>query len=421
MSFVGVHSSYAQYPDAKSLLGRLGVKIDKDGKPVADGSGGFLPKVYDDFLMRQEREGRLKLTYLCEGAVSCPASDSRGSDCSGSLGIIPGIVPDSAGLVEFFDWVRSREFLGCVFGESFVSAFPEETDVMCKGDDVAVNVSIEFPKYDSLCKSRRTCSVELREYEFHNEAYLSFCEKEMKPCVAAFEALLTRHVPANHLWKDLWKVWDAFRRSVSSKDPKDICNAEDDSARKRGYGFSHYSDHPLLMSFVEGVRCAENNFLKTLEVVYDLPLRIAFQKVHDLLPKFLQLFVKAFYTYGSMKVDEYSRKEYANKEISEYKSCFADRDRKVECNGQSWSISTENPTIAIRIFHYHYEGEDGTRKLYTEKWEKRVTDLNITLRLVVDSRTKQLRAAFCCRQFVVDRWIADFGEEGLCVFKSKQP
>jgi hypothetical protein len=122
MLFAGALPSFAEgYPDGKVLLKRLGVTLDTNGKPVADGSGGLLPKIYD-VLAVQDSE---KLTYLCGDET---AQKERRWNVEhhflydeASLREA-GLQIDTKAVRTVPKRVASREFLEGVFGEDFIDA-----------------------------------------------------------------------------------------------------------------------------------------------------------------------------------------------------------------------------------------------------------------------------------------------------------
>ena len=105
-----------------------------------------------------------------------------------------------------------------------------------------------------------------------------------------------------------------------------------------------------------------------------------------------------------MKPFERGIKTCLKKEFAEYGNRFA---------------GTEPLTVDIWIYQEHFEDKGGARKLYTEEWEKRVVDLDIKLRLTIDTRTRKLLSAFCEKFVVNGQAVTDFGTDGLCVFKGE--
>lgn len=86
--------------------------------------------------------------------------------------------------------------------------------------------------------------------------------------------------------------------------------------------------------------------------------------------------------------------------------------------GRFVSITTEPLTVDIWIYQEHFEDANGTRKFYADGGKRQI-DLNIKLRLTIDTRTRKLLSAFCREEFIVNgQIITNFGT-GLCIFKSE--
>lgn len=423
--FISVCSSYAQYPDAESLLGRLGIKIDKDGKPVADGTGGCLPEVYDALTIRDSE----KLTALCGDETALKQgrwnnhciSNTDFSTYKFYLAGEKGIIPNEADLGRIGDLVRSREFLTGVFGEDFVSEFLG-TVTESSGKVYTDLIScIDFQEYRCLCEKSRTLerkpgelkvrgkkdeedSIVVKNYSLCAKEYLERQEK-IKSQIAECEKLLKKHVPRNKKYELLWKNWSVFDKISYDSNQKEV----------------------LL---------AEEGFLKELECVFGLqkynnehPVWIAFSEVQALLPEYLRScspFKEAYQAHreASIKWEEEEKKvrNEIKKSFEEYRNRFAGEEYLTdEETGEKIPISTEPVTVDIQIYQGHFEDKDGVRKLYGEDWKQRVVDLDIKLRLTIDTRTRKLLSAFCRDMFIVNgQSITDFGR-GLCIFKGEQP
>ena len=412
MAFVGAYSSYAQYPDAESLLGRLGIKIDND-KLVADGTGGYLPEAYA--LTMQDSE---KLTALCGDKTaleerrwsSCCFSDVPVS-CDDDFMLEMGVAVDTEGPFLIGDLVRSREFLTGVFGEDFVSEFLKT--VAESSGRVYTNLTscIDFQEYRCLCeklqehkrwkvrgKMDKEDSIVVKNYSLCGKVYLER-QKEIKSQIAECEELLKKHAPRNERYKLLLEKWSVFQKISCDSDRNKVLLAWDD-------------------------------FLKELGRVPDLQddkLRIALSKVRTLLPEYLKscsLFKEALRKKWE-KEEEEKEKEKVRNEIKEpfeeYRNRFAGGGYLTnEKTRKKIPISTEPVTVDIWIYQEHFEDKDGTRKLHGEDWDRRVADLNIKLRLTIDTRTRKLLSAFCRNVFVVNGQSAtDFGTDGLCIFKGE--
>ncbi len=418
MAFVGAYSSYAQYPDAESLLGRLGIKIVKDGKPVADGTGGCLPEAYDALTMQDSG----KLTALC-GDETALKERRWSSHCSSDASVScyydfmrkMGMAADTKGSFLIGDLVRSREFLACVFGEDFILPFLET--VAESSGMVYTNLTsrIKFQECCCFYKKLQTLENELGELKVRRKmdeedsivvknhslcakAHFGWQEK-IKSQIAECEKLLKKHVPRNERYKLLWEKWSVFHKISCDSDQKEVLLAKEDFLKELGcvLGLQNYKH----------------------------PVRIALSKVRILLPEYLKscpLFEEAYQARKEAFIKWEKEEEKVRNEIKklfeEYRKRFGGI---IALHGQSFPTSTEPVTVSLEIYQEHYEGEDGTRKLYTEKWKKRLEDLDIKLRLTIDTRTRKLLSAFC-EKFVVNGQAAtDFGTDGLCIFKSKQP
>ena len=433
--FISVCSSYAQYPDAESLLGRLGIKINENGKPVADGTGGCLPEVYDALTIRDSE----KLTALCgdETALEEKRWNNRCilyfNTYKFFLAGEKSIVLNEADLGRIGDLVRSREFLTMVFGKGFVSEF--ETVAESSGKVyTGLTSCIDFQEYRCLCEKLRTLEgnlVEVRgkrneedlivaeNYSLCAEEYLERQEK-IKSQIEKCEELLKEYVSQNEKYELLWKNWSVFDKISYDSNEKEV----------------------LL---------AEENFLKELGHVPNLkdhkhPVRISFSQVRTLLPEYLKscsLFKKAQQAHGEALIKWKEEKKKMGNEIKklfeEYRNRFAGEeyltDEEIrekyrnrfageeyltdEEIGEKIPISTEPVTVDIQIYQEHFEDKDSVRKLRTECWEQRVDDLNIKLRLTIDTRTRKLLSAFCMNRFIVNgQIITNFGT-GLCIFKGE--
>lgn len=416
--FISVCSSYAQYPDAKSLLGRLGIKIDKGGKLVADGTGGFLPEVYDALKVWDSE----KLTAFCGDETALEEKrwlnhciSSIDSDISIEFYLTrgKGSVPNKADFGRIGDLVRSQEFLTGVFGKDFVSEFLEtiaERSGMVYTD---LTSCIDFQEYDCLCKKLRTLERKLGElerkkdeensivknYQLRCKAYLER-QEEMKSRIAKCKELLEKHVPReNKRYELLWKNWSVLDNISYNSDQKEVSLA------------------------VEG-------FLKELEHVFNgHPVWIAFSEVQALLPKYLEScspVKEAYKAYreASIKWKEEEKKvrNEIKKSFEKYRNRFAGKEYLTnEETGEKFPISTEPLTVDIQIYQEHFEDANGVRKFYTEDWKRRVVELNIELRLTIDTRTRKLLSAFCMNRFIVNgQIITNFGSDGLRIFKSEQ-
>lgn len=410
MPFISVCSSYAQYPDAESLLGRLGIKIDKDGKLVADGTGGCLPDAFAGLLAVSTTE---KLTQLCGNEMAL--EEGRWNNHCILDTYKPwfakkmGIIPNEADLGRVGDLVRSREFLTGVFGEDFVSEFLGT--VAESSEKVYTNLTscIDFQEYRCLCEELRTLERKLDELERKNsivknyllcsKAYLERQEK-IKSQIAKCEEVLKRYVPRNGRSRSLWEKWSVFDTISYNSDQKEVSLA------------------------VEG-------FLKELKRVPGLqkynnehPVWIAFSEVQALLPEYLRscsLFEEAsIKKLGKEEEEEKKVRNEIKKLFEGYRKRFAGKEYLTNEEGEKIPISTEPVTVDIRIYQYHYEDKDGARKLHGEDWKQCVDDLDIELRLTIDTRTRKLLSAFCERFVVNGQVVTYFGTNGLRIFKSEQ-
>ena len=153
------------------------------------------------------------------------------------------------------------------------------------------------------------------------------------------------------------------------------------------------------------------------------PVRIALSKVRTLLPEYLKS-CSPFKEALRKKWEKEKEKEKVRNEIKEpfeeYRNRFAGGGYLTnEKTRKKIPISTEPVTVDIWIYQEHFEDKDGTRKLHGEGWDQRVADLDIKLRLTIDTRTRKLLSAFCREEFIVNgQIITNFGT-GLCIFKSE--
>ena len=87
--------------------------------------------------------------------------------------------------------------------------------------------------------------------------------------------------------------------------------------------------------------------------------------------------------------------------------------------GRFVSITTEPLTVDIWIYQEHFEDANGKRKFYADGGKRQI-DLDIKLRLTIDTRTRKLLSAFCREAFIVNgQIITNFGTGGLCIFRSE--
>ena len=470
MAFVDAYPSHAEYPDGKVLLERLGVEIDEDGEPVADETGGCWPKVYDALKIR----GSEKLTALCGDKTALKEGrwDSRcisNTDFNTYNSI--GIIPNKAVFDRIGDLVRSREFLTMIFGEGFVSEFETVaessekvyTDLISRidsqvceklqawEDGLAIQRKMDEDE-EGFCEGLQALenAPEVRrkmdedEDEEDLKSKYSKWEKKIKSQIAECKNVLKDWVLREMKYRFLWENWKVFDKISYNSDQKKV----------------------LL---------AGRSFLRALKHVpdlqnYDNPVRIAFLKVQDLWPEYLtfcsrhkNLIEKWEEEEKEKEKEEEARNEIRKKLLSEeYRKLLSEEYRKhwfkeyrkrfgsivalynqsflmgegdapvITVNGESFGIltlydeqlcpmSTEPViTVDIQICQRHFEDKNGARKLYDKNWKRR-DDLNIELRLIIDTRTKELLSAFCREKFIVNgQIITDFGSDGLCVFESEQ-
>lgn len=220
----------------------------------------------------------------------------------------------------------------------------------------------------------------------------------MKSRIAKCKELLEKHVPReNKRYELLWKNWSVLDNISYNSDQKEVSLA------------------------VEG-------FLKELEYVFNgHPVWIAFSEVQALLPKYLEScspVKEAYKAYRKVLIKwEEEEKKVRNdiKKLFEgYRKRFAGEEYLTdEETGEKFPISTEPLTVDIQIYQEHFEDANGVRKFYTENWKRRVVELNIELRLTIDTRTRKLLSAFCMNRFIVNgQIITNFGS-GLCIFKGE--
>ena len=240
MAFVGAYPSHAEYPDGKVLLERLGIKIDEDGKPVADGTGGCLPEVFAGLLAGSTTK---KLTQLCgnETALEEERWNNHCIPCKYNLWFVKkmGIIPNEADSYRISDLVRSREFLTGVFGEDFVLGFLETVAERSGMVYTDLTSCIDFQEYDCLCKKLRTLERKLGElerkkdeensivknYQLCCKAYLER-QEEMKSRIAKCKELLEEYVPRkNKRYELLWKNWSVFDNISYNSDQKEVALA----------------------------------------------------------------------------------------------------------------------------------------------------------------------------------------------------
>ena len=460
--FAGVHSSYAEYPDAKSLLRCLGIEIDEDGKPVANGSGGCLPEAWNtclDILGKlncDSKDDKRRLTEEMEEEDECSDDSSTCNDIQGKLNCLSidkgtlsgkgrwhneaawpnccdkklfidkvGMVVPEEDLDKIRDLLRSREFLTGVFGEDFVSAFLQKAADQKEKHDTWLASQLLFVRYYSLRKKYVECEVRfeddcsekglnkrIKDALSKNVVCinkLASLREQLRSKIETCEKCLKEHVPYNQT-SPLWESFEEFRAIVSPK------------------------PQPLKL------HTAAENFWKKLENVPDLkdpnhPVRISFSKVQELLlnyPKASFVFLTAeqklkYYEGRKTKLFEERLETELGNDIKEYRELFGSKGacesyRKLSWNKgacKSYPVSTEPLTIEMHIYQRHYEDKDDTQKLYNNESEK-LTDLDIEIRLVIDTRTNELLEAFCDKQFILNgQVVTDFGD-GLCIFKSKQ-
>ena len=229
---------------------------------------------------------------------------------------------------------------------------------------------------------------------------------KIKSQIAECEKLLKKYVPRkeNKKYELLWKNWSVFDKISYDSNQKEVLLAEEDFLKELGC--------------VPGLQN------------YKHPVRIALSKVRTLLPEYLKscsLFKEALIKKWEKEEEKEEEKKKVRNEIKklfeEYRNRFAGEEYLTdEETGEKIPISTEPVTVDIQIYQRHFEDKDGARKLRIECWKDRVDDLNIKLRLTIDTRTRKLLSAFCMDRFIVNgQIITNFGSDGLCVFESEQP
>ena len=238
---------------------------------------------------------------------------------------------------------------------------------------------------------------------------IEICKVYLKGCV------LEGCVPYDQT-SSLWKSFDAFRTILLN-------------------GFA-----PSRLSI------AAENFWKELENVPGLKdpnhsVRISFSEVRKLLPKCSV--ASSALSAAAMKLGKCRRRETKSfverlgsklgNDIREYRKLYGSKKgacksyRKLHWNKKILT-TTEPLTVKMRIKQEHYKDKYGKRKLLDEIDENDEirmwtvwTDLDIEIRLVIDTRTNELLEAFCDGKFILNgQVVTDFGKDGLCIFKSKQ-
>ena len=442
MSFVGVHSSYAQYPDAESLLGRLGVKIDKDEKPVADGFPPALLDTWcklDSYLAKDgfwKKEILLGKKYWTGPGLIWPQKGEKGEMVlkegqwddfvACRFDSLPGgftgelkVCVDRLKMAEVVPFFVSGEFLKGVFGEDLFRALFEKARDKEEKIYTSLFHEIELLTYCSLAEKygkRGKASYFLQEEEAEKD--FQDAQKHYESCLNELDGLYkqiqsVRKECKKYMGKEKrWNpLWDALAE----------CNVSNYYSMDR-----------------DRFRRAGDVFFKELGVIFGSkarqhPLWGYFMRLCELSDKFEKLKVdlndarqvrdRCEERRGCMRQQRVLEEMFA-----EYRERFADAECRCPCYRKyydggnydgGYPVSKEPVTFVLRITQEHYE-DNGARRFRTEEWTQRLTDLNIELCLTIDLSTKELLEASCKGEFVVDgKVITNFGN-GLCIFKSKQ-
>ncbi len=432
MSFVGVHSSYAQYPDGKDLLKCLGVTFDKDGKPVADGSPPALLDTWckldsylakDGFGKKEILLGKEKWTgpgliwpqkdemVLKEGRwsdfVACHF-DSLPREFTDRL----KVCVDRLKMAEVVPFFVSGEFLKGVFGEDLSRALFEKARDEEEKIYTSIFHEIELPtycflaeRYDKWVKPLYFLQEEEVEKDFQDaQKHYESCLNEQDELYERIQLIrigCQKYMRKEKRWNPLWDALAEFNVSnYYSMDRDRFRRAGDVLFKELGDIFaSKARQHPLWEHFMR--LCELSDKFEKRKVDLDDA-----RQVRD-------------------RCEErryYMRQQQALENMfAKYRERFADAKCRCLCHGKhgGYPVSKEPVTFMLRITQDHYE-DNGARRFRTEKWTKRLTDLNINLYLTIDLSTKELLEASCKGEFVVDgKVITNFGG-GLCIFKSKQ-
>ena len=420
MLFAGALPSFAEgYPDGKVLLKRLGVTLNTDGKPVADGTGGCLPEAYDVLTMQDSE----KLTYLCGDETAqkkrrwnvehdFPYDEASLREA--------GLQIDTKAVRTVPKRVASREFLEGVFGEDFIDAFLKKAGDSEEKIYTTFSAAGKFPEFESIregykCRVSSFDSVlssnPWNEWEKVHRRECSALRNKMYLSLEAYEKVLKQYELQQQ--KSLWGVWEAYRNAfylleedkvsalgntlLEELEKCSVLSASKNSPKR----------HPVWTSFEE----LRTSLTDPLSRASDLWKKRKFyydEEAGKEKKKFLKPLMESL------------KEGYLKDGFSKYRNRFAGEEYlKNGKTGEKFPISTDPLTVDIWIYQKRCENENGARKLYTEEWEKRVIDLNIKLRLTIDTRTRKLLSAFCKDKFVVNgQAVTDFGT-GLCIFKSE--
>ena len=381
---------------------RLGVTLGTDGKLVADGSGGLLPKIYDVLAMQDSG----KLTYLCgDKTAQTERRWDVGHDFPYDEASLreAGLQIDTKAVRTVPKQVASREFLEGVFGEDFIDALLKKAGDSEEKIYTIFSADGKFSEFEDIkMVYRHQLDSESRLFEdllrSRSEDFGSEYRelgKKIYFSMEAYEKCLMLYGLQHR--KSLWDVWKVFRDAELCED-LNKANTAGDNFLKELMGCkallasnnSPMCRHPVLTSFVE---------LRSLLTV-SLPRYSELRGMMVLYQKERAKLMEPF-----VEVRENDTKKELKKEFAEYRNRFA---------------GTEPLMVDIRIYQEHYEDANGVRKLYTEDWKQRIVDLNIELRLTIDTRTRKLLATFCRQKFIVNgQIVTDFGTDGLCVFEGE--
>ena len=247
IAFVGVHSSYAQYPDAESLLGRLGVKIDKDEKPVADGFPPALLDTWcklDSYLAKdgsEEKEILLRKQFWTGSRLIWSQKGEKGemvlkegqwSDfVACRFDSLPGrftdelkVCVDRSKMAEVVPFFVSGEFLKGVFGEDLFRALFEKARDKEEKIYTSLFHEIELPTYCSLAEKygkQPKASYFLQEEEAEKD--FQDAQKHYESCLNERDGLYKqiqsvreeckKYMGKEKRWKPLWDALAEFNVS----------------------------------------------------------------------------------------------------------------------------------------------------------------------------------------------------------------
>jgi hypothetical protein len=398
IAFVGVHSSYAQYPDAESLLGRLGVKIDKDGKPVADGfppallaawcelkcsdgneikGDSYLAK--DGFGKKEILLGKEKWTgpgllwpqkdemVLKEGRwsdfVVC-RFDSLPREFTDRLGVCVNRLK-MAEVVPFF---MSGEFLKGVFGEDLFRALFEKARDKEEKIYTSLFRQIELPTYCSLAEkyenwSRNSCFLQdLQEEEVG---------KDFQDVQEHYESCLNER--------------NELRDEIQSARMECVeCMRKEKRFDPLWYALAEFNVSDYYFMDRDKFRQARGVFFEKLGNILGSeadqhPLWDHFSRLYELLDKFEEQKVKLN---DARQVCEKCEKlrdcmqqhkeaqRLLKKMFAEYRERFADAKYRCLCHQLyrygGCPVSKEPVTFMLQIMQNHYE-DNGARRFRTEK------------------------------------------------------